>query len=82
MDQQTNFRSGVGMSLYLVKYTRFDMAYSLRELSKVADQATVDHWKLQQRYIKYVTTTRNLALKVKPNKLEGIPNGYYMTELE
>jgi hypothetical protein len=36
-DQQTNYKSGVGMLLYLVKQTRFDIAYSVRELSKVAD---------------------------------------------
>jgi hypothetical protein len=30
------------------------------------------HWKLLLRCIKYVITTENVALKVKPNKLEGL----------
>jgi hypothetical protein len=70
------YRSGVGMLLYLEKHTRFDIANSFRELSKVADGATMAHWKLLPRCIKYIITTENLVLKVKPNKLEG------MTELE
>jgi hypothetical protein len=76
VDQQTKYRSGVGMLLYLVKHTRFDIVNSVRELSKLADGAPIAHWELLQRCIKYFITTENLALKVKPNNLEG------MTELE
>jgi hypothetical protein len=60
------------MSLYLVKHTRFDIANSVREISKAADGATMAHWKLLFKCIKYVITTENLALKVKTNKLEGL----------
>jgi hypothetical protein len=67
LDQQTKFRSRVGMLSYLVKHTRFDIANSVRELSKVADGATMAHWKLLLRCIKTVITTRNLALKIEPN---------------
>jgi hypothetical protein len=66
-DQQTKFGSGVGMLLYLVKHSRFDISNSVRELSKVADGATKEHWKLLLRNIKYVITTGYLALKLKPN---------------
>jgi hypothetical protein len=76
VDQQKKYRSGVGMLLYLVKHTRLYLANSVRELSKVADGATMAHWKFLLRCIKYVITTENLALKVKHNKLEG------MAELE
>jgi hypothetical protein len=72
VDQQTKYRSGVGMLLYLVKHARFVIANSARELSKVADGATTAHWKLLLRCIKYVITTENLALKVKPHKLGGL----------
>jgi hypothetical protein len=41
---QTKFWSGVGMSLYLVKHSRPDIANSVQELSKVADVATKCHW--------------------------------------
>jgi hypothetical protein len=60
------------MLLYLVKQNRFDIANSVRELSKVADGATMAHWKLLLRCIEYVITTENLAQKDKPNKLEGL----------
>ena len=44
-EDQTKFRSGVGMLLYLVKHSRPDIANAVRELSKVADGATEAHWK-------------------------------------
>jgi hypothetical protein len=66
-DHQTKVRSRVGMLLYLAKRSRFDIANSVRELAKVADGATIAHWKLLLRNIKYVITTEYLALKLKPN---------------
>ena len=37
---QSLYRSGVGMLLYLVKHSRPDIANATRELSKVLDGAT------------------------------------------
>jgi hypothetical protein len=88
IEQQTNFRSGVGMLLYLVKHSRFDIANSVREISKVADGATIAHWKLLLRCIKYVITTEYLALKLNPNTkesnfdIEGTTDGADLTEVE
>ena len=65
-EDQTKFRSGVGMLLYLVKHSRPDIANSVRELSKVADGATKDHWNKLLRNIKFVLDTKYLALKMKP----------------
>jgi hypothetical protein len=85
---QTKFRSGVGMLLYLVKHSRFDIANSVRELSKVADGATIGHWKLLLRCIKYIITTEYLALKLKPNakgpsfEMEGIQDKDGRAEME
>ena len=58
--QQTIFRSGVGMLLYLVKHSRPDISNAVRELSKVADGATMGHWKALMRTSKYY------ALKAQP----------------
>jgi hypothetical protein len=58
IDQQTKYRSGVGILLYLVKHTIFDIANSVRELSKVAEGAIMSHWKLLLRCIKYVIATQ------------------------
>jgi hypothetical protein len=39
-EQQTKYRSGVGMILYLVKHSRPDISNAVRELTKVLDKAT------------------------------------------
>ena len=64
--KQTEYRSGVGMLLYLVKHSRPDLSNAVRELTKVLDGATEAHWKAMVRVIKYVFQTEQLALKLKP----------------
>jgi hypothetical protein len=81
-DDQKTYRSGVGMLLYLVKHSRPDIANAVRELSKVADGATKDHWKALLRVIKYVLSTENHGLKIKPSLkesfyMEGISDSEY-----
>ena len=66
--EQTKYRSGLGMLLYLVKHSRPDIANAVRELSKVADIANQAHWKALMRLIKYVLGTRKFGLKLNPNK--------------
>jgi hypothetical protein len=78
VDQQTKYRSEVGMLLYLVKHTWFNIANSVRELSKVADRATMAHLKLLLRCITYVITAENQALKIEPKKLEGWTDVFWM----
>ena len=83
--QQTIFRSGVGMLLYLVKHSRPDISNAVRELSKVADGATMGHWKALMRTIKYILDTKYYALKIQPMiprkeeifTLEGISDSEY-----
>ena len=69
-EDQSKYRSGVGMLLYLVKHSRPDIANAVRELSKVADGATEDHWKALLRVIKYVLSTEAYGLKIKPSLKE------------
>jgi hypothetical protein len=64
---QTQYRSGVGMLLYLVKHSRPDIANAVRELTKVLDKATIAHWKALLRTIKYVLDTKYMALKMEPS---------------
>ena len=82
--EQTIFRSGVGMLLYLVKHSRPDISNAVRELSKVADGATPGHWKSLIRLIKFVIDTKDYKLKIKPKMepdnlfyLEGISDSEY-----
>jgi hypothetical protein len=76
VEQRAEFRSGLGMLLYLVEHSRFDIANSVRELCNVADGATIGHWKLLLRCIKYIIAKEYLALKLKPNaKKSTLQNG-------
>ena len=66
-EEQFLYRSGTGMLLYLVKYSRPDIANPVRELSKVLDGATPAAFKEMLRIIKYVIDTKDLALKIEPD---------------
>jgi hypothetical protein len=68
---QTKYRSGVGMLLYLVKHSRPDISNAVRELTKVLDGATNAHWKSLIRTIKFVLDTRLYALKLSPFTRNG-----------
>jgi hypothetical protein len=60
------FRSGVGMLLYLVKFSRPEISNAVRELAKVNDGPTKAHMKSLYRLIKYVVNTRHHGLVMEP----------------
>ena len=62
VDDHKNFRSGVGMLLYLVKNSRPDIANAVRELTKVMDKPNKDHEKALYRAIRYVLDTKYKSL--------------------
>ena len=57
------YRSGVGILLFLVKFSRPDISNIVRELSKANDGATTHHFKGLLRVIKYVLDTREKGLR-------------------
>ena len=61
-EEQTRYRSGVGSLLYLIKFTRPDISNMTRELSKVMDGATKEHWKSLLKTIRYVIATKSYKL--------------------
>jgi hypothetical protein len=63
---QSKFRSGVGMLLYLVKHSRPDLSNAVRELAKVMDGATQDHYNMMLRVIKFVLGTNDRGVLMKP----------------
>jgi hypothetical protein len=63
LKDQTKYRSGVGMLLYLVKHSRPDISNAVRELTKVLDGATNAHWKSLIHTIKFVLDTRLYTLR-------------------
>ena len=62
-EKQTRYRSGIGILMFLIKYSRPDIANSVRELSKVNDRATEGQYRELLRVIKHVKDTRNHGLK-------------------
>jgi hypothetical protein len=70
-DEQSTYRSGVGMLLYLTKHSRPDIANAVRELTKVLDGASPAAYKEMKRVIKYVLDTEKLALKIEPVVING-----------
>jgi hypothetical protein len=64
--KQSEYRSGVGMLLYLIKHSRPEIANAVRELTKVLDRATPEHYKAMLRAMKYVLETRDYGLHMKP----------------
>ena len=60
---QKMYRSGVGILLFLVKYSRPDISNAVRELAKANDGATKIHLKCLMRTIKYVLDTRDRSLQ-------------------
>ena len=65
-EQQSLYRSGVGMLLYLVKHSRPDISNAVRELSKSMDGASLAAFKELRRVIKFVLDTKTMGLKMNP----------------
>ena len=62
-EQQTRYCSGVGMLLYLVKFSRPDISNSVQDLSKYMDCANKAHYKALIQALKYVLTSSDLGIK-------------------
>ena len=70
---QKVYRSGVGILLFLVKFSRPDISNSVRELSKANDGATQQYFKALLRTIKYVMDTKGKGLKYEiRGKIENV----------
>ena len=65
IEDQKTYRSGVGILLFLVKYSRPGISNAVRELAKANDGATKLHFKSLMRTIKYVIDTRDMSLQYK-----------------
>ena len=69
-ETQQRYRSGVGMLLYLTKYSRPDISNIVRELSKCMDGATMGSYLEMLRVVKFVIDTKTFCLKIHP-KIEN-----------
>ena len=66
--EQTLYRCGVGILLYLVKQTRPDLANATRELSRAMDVANYIHWKELLRVIKYTLKSQEKGIVLRPER--------------
>jgi hypothetical protein len=55
------------MFLYLVKHSRPDLSNAVRELTKVMDGAATTHFKLMLSVVKYVISTKERGILLKPD---------------
>ena len=62
--KQKLFRSGIGTLMYLVK-----LSNTVRELSKVMDGGTDNHFDVLKRVITYVIQSKKARVQMKPLKL-------------
>ncbi len=62
-EKQSLYRSGIGMLLYLIKYSRPDIANALHECTKVLDGATMYAYCDMLCIIKYVLDTKDFGLR-------------------
>ena len=65
------YRSGVGLLLYLVTFSRPDLSNTVSELSKVMDGAMLAHMKSLMRTIKFVLDTRQRVSNFDVTEQEG-----------
>jgi hypothetical protein len=69
-DLQARYISGVGMLLFLIKYSRPDLTNLLRDLSKCMDAANHAAYNQMLRVIQFVVDTKQYCLKM-PQIEEG-----------
>jgi hypothetical protein len=78
-DLQRKYRSGVGMLLYLTKYSRPEISNIVRELSKCMNAASWGSYQELLRVIKFINDTKSFGLKVMPkldNDFSLEPKGF------
>ena len=62
-EMQTRYRSGIGILMFLIKYSRPDISNAVKELSKVNDGATIGQYTVLLIVMKYVKDTKASGLK-------------------
>jgi hypothetical protein len=65
-DFQRKYRSGLGMLLYLTKYSRPDISNIVRELSKCMNAASWGSYQELLRVIKFINDAKSFGLKIIP----------------
>ncbi len=79
---QTEYAKIIGSLMFLMNYTRPDIAYAVSRLSRYTHSPNVDHWNALKRLLKYLRGTMELGLHyVKfPNVLEGYCDANWVSD--
>ena len=64
--EQTEYRSGVGKLLHMMRWTRPEIYNRVRELSRFMSGATEQHLKAMKRVMKYCVTYKKRGLTLRP----------------
>jgi hypothetical protein len=67
-EDQVIYCAGVGMLLYLIKYSRPDIANVIGELSKCMDKATPAAFKEMKQVMRFVANTKEHSLRIEPDE--------------
>ena len=59
---QVEYSRVIKSLMYLMSYTRPDIAYTVSKLSKYTSNHSADHWKAVVRVLRYLRYTRNFGL--------------------
>jgi hypothetical protein len=63
---QSCYQSGIGMLLYLTKYSCPNLCNAVRELAKCMDKGTKGTYLEMLRVVKFVIDTKNFCLRIRP----------------
>ena len=64
-----SFAQAVGKLAYLAQVTRPDLAYTLSALARYQSSPGIQHWRAFKHVLRYLSSTRNLSLIIKPSDL-------------
>ncbi|KAL0319910.1 UNVERIFIED_CONTAM: Retrovirus-related Pol polyprotein from transposon TNT 1-94 [Sesamum radiatum] len=79
---QADYAKIIGSVMFLMNYTRPDIAYAVSRLSRYTHNPNKDHWDALRRLLRYLKGTMNLCLHFNkyPAVLEGFCDANWVTD--
>ena len=75
-ESQSVYRSGVGKLLHLMRWSRPEICNAVRELSRYMTGATIAHYQLMLRVLKYCVSTPNRGKVLRPMRKGNDPKTF------
>ena len=81
---QIEYAQIIGSLMYLMNYTRLDIAYAVGRLSRYTQSPNQDHWTVVRRVLKYLRGTINYGLCYSgfPSVLERFSDANWISDLD